>query len=102
MLRLRTDYGARFELPHISSRRSGGVAPVDLADRLINHLLNGGTCSVITGDVLSSTYATCGLKPGTTPTLQLTNRRAIEYTLALHLINLAGSPSQMVCRYAEG
>lgn len=77
------------------------VALTDLADRLRRHLLNGGTCSVQTSDAAASAYATCGLKPGGAPQLQLTNRRRIEYTLSLALLNLAGSPAQMVCRYAD-
>src|SRR5690349_10565202 len=64
-IRLRTDYGARFELRNIPTKLTGGVRLVDIADRLCVHLKNGGTCSVETGDVDGNTYATCGLMPGT-------------------------------------
>lgn len=77
------------------------VPPVEIADRLIYHLRNGGTCSVYTNDAAASQYATCGLRPGTTPQLQLTDRRAMEFTLSLELVNLAGSPTRMMAHYAE-
>lgn len=97
----RTDYGVSFELRHIPSIKVAGVAAVDIADRLIVHLLRGGTCSVETGDVDANTYATCGLMPGTTPELRLDDAGMLEFTLSLSLINLAGSPVRMLCRYAD-
>lgn len=78
-----------------------GVSMLEVADRLRRHLLNGGTCSVFASDIPGSSYATCGLKPGTTPQLALTDARMMEHTMSLHLINLAGSPSQMMVRYTE-
>ena len=72
----------------------------EIADRLCFHLRNGGTCAVYTGDAVGSTYATCSLRPGTEPSLQL-DRRLMESTLQLSLINVAGSPVRMVARYAE-
>jgi hypothetical protein len=98
-MRFRDDYGATFDLEHIPS--TGASSMLSIADRLRRHLLMGGTCAVNTGDVASSAYATCALKPGTTPTLKLSDRQLLEYTLTLHLINVAASPVQMVCRYAE-
>lgn len=99
MFVFRTDYGASFELSQIPVATTGGVRLVDIADRLIAWLLSGGTCAVNTGDVGSSAYATCGLKPGTTPTLTFSDRKNLEYTLTLSLINLAGSPVAMLCHY---
>lgn len=78
---------------------TSGVNLVAIADRLIAHLLNGGTCSVATEDSLARTYATCGLAPGSEPTLRLTDAKHLEYTLSLQLINLAGSPVRMDCVY---
>lgn len=95
----RTDYGASFELRGIPVETSGGVRPVDVAVRLIAWLMSGGTVTVNTGDVESNSYATCGLMPGTTPSLTLTDRKNLEYTLSLSLINLAGSPAPMLCHY---
>jgi hypothetical protein len=99
MFKLVDSFGASFELRGIPVKAATGVRLVDVADRLIYHLLNGGTCAVTTGDVDSSTYATCGLMPGTSPSLTMTDSRLLEYTLALALINLAGSPARMVCHY---
>lgn len=101
LTRIRTSwrYGASFELQNIPVAAVGGVRNVEVADRLIAHLLNGGTCAVNTGDTASTSYATCGLMPGSEPTLAQTNRGPIEYSLTLAVINLAGSPSQMFCRY---
>lgn len=76
------------------------LAQIDVADRLIYHLQNGGQCTVATGDAANSAYATCGLRKGTAPSLQL-DRRTMEYTLSLQLLNTAGSPARMLARYAE-
>lgn len=101
MTRFRTSwqYGASFELRFIPIAASGGNRLVEIADRLIAHLLNGGTCAVNTGDSGSNSYATCGLMPGATPTLAQMSAGPLEYSLSLAVINLAGSPVQMVCRY---
>jgi hypothetical protein len=99
MFVFRTDYGATFELTQIPVAVVGGVRSVDVAARLIAWLMRGGTCTVATGDVETNSYATCGLMPGTTPTLTLSDKRSLEYTLSLALINLAGSPVALVCHY---
>lgn len=96
---LRTDYGASFELRSIPVATVGGVRLVEIADRLILHLLKGGTCAVNTGDASSSSYATCGLMPGSSPSLTQTRADLLEHSLSLSLINLAVSPVAMVCRY---
>ncbi len=97
----RDDYIVDFQLPHISSIESGGVAMTDIAARLIAWLLIGGQCSVTTGDADSNVYPTCGLNPGTKPTLKLTDSPVIEYTLTLSLVNLAANPAPLLCRYAN-
>lgn len=91
-------YGATFEVRGLGMGAAGASA-LDIADRLIGHLLSGGTCGVTTEDALGSTYATCGLMPDTEPALALANPRTIEYTLSLALINLADSPVPMICHY---
>lgn len=95
----RTDYTAAFDLAQIPVAKVNGERLVDYADRLIAWLLQGGTCSVNTGDVEANSYATCGLAPGETPGLTLTDRVNLEYTLHLALLNLAASPTRMVCHY---
>lgn len=93
MLVVREDWGATFELRKIP------VTQVDLADRLSRHLKRGGTCTVNTGDSASRSYATCGLASGAKPSITQADARNQEYTLALALVNLASSPTQMICRY---
>jgi hypothetical protein len=100
MIKFRDDFGASFSLTQIPVATVGGVRLVDVAARLIAWLMAGGTCTVNTGDVSGSSYATCGLMPGTTPTLQLTDRINLEYSLNVSLINVAASPVAMVCHYA--
>ena len=73
---------------------------VDVADRLAYHLENGGTCEVDTGDYDGNIYATCGLAPGATASPPvLSDKKNLEYTLSLSLVNLAGSPARMRCHY---
>lgn len=102
MFQTRDDFGASFELRKIPVETASGVSMAAIADRLRRHLLLGGQCSVATGDTTPHTYATCGLKPGTTPQLTMSDPKNIEYTLSLVLINLAVSPVQMVCNYRGG
>jgi hypothetical protein len=99
MFRERDDFGASFELRHIPVAAVGGIRLVEIAERFIYHLLNGGACAINTGDASASAYPTCGLMPGTTPTLSLSNPATLEYTLSVAVINIAGSPVRMVCRY---
>lgn len=95
----RTDYMASFELAKIPVETTGGQRLVDIANRLKRWLNSGGTCTVNTGDVESNSYATCGVAPGTKAKLTLTDRKNLEYTLTLSLVNLAVSPVDMVCHY---
>lgn len=96
-LTLRTDYGASFDMPGL---RMGDEAdaPLDIADRLVAHLINGGTCAVYTEDALGSTYLNCSLLPRTTPALRQTDARHLEYALSVSLLNLDGA--RMIAHYA--
>jgi hypothetical protein len=89
----RTDHLATFEIRYIPASR--------LADflRLQNHLLRGGVVAVTTGDSLGSTYATCVLAPETTPSIMQMDAQELEYTFGVTLLNVAGSPVRMICRY---
>lgn len=100
MFVVRTEYGASFELAAIPSLKVAGVAQSDLADRLIAWLMQGGTCTVNTGDADANVYTSVGLKPGSTPSLRLTDRQMMEYTLSLSVIAL-GASSAMLCRYSS-
>lgn len=99
MFRTRIQYGCHFEIHGLGMGGSAGSA-LDIANKLKAHLMGGGQCAVYTEDALGSTYATCGLMPGTEPEITPTNSRAIEYAMRLSLINLAGSPVEMICHYA--
>lgn len=99
-LRLRDDFGCSFDLTQIPVATTGGQRLVDIAARLVYWLQNGGTCAVNTADNESNSYATCALMDGTTPSLVLSDKRNLEYTLTLSLVNVAGSPARMVCHYA--
>jgi len=87
----RTDKIASFEIAGIPN------TDVDIAQRLIDHLLNGGTCALDTGDG-THTYSECGLAPNTEPELTLEDRTALEYRFRVTLINL-GSSASMLCEY---
>lgn len=93
VFRFRRDYGARFALAEIP------LTHLPVALRLKSHLLNGGTVRVDTEDSFDRSYATCGLWPETMPTIELTDARAMTYTLSLALLNLAASPEPMLCEY---
>ena len=99
--RYRMDFGASFALEGISAHIQSGVFMPDVADRLIAHLMDGGTCGVNTQDNGAHTYATCGLLPGTTPALTMSDPHALEYTLSLAVLNLAAVPTQMICHYGR-
>jgi hypothetical protein len=86
----RNDYLASLELPFLQA------STLAVALRLKRHLLNGGTCTVTTGDNGSNVY-TCRLAPGSAPEIEYTDRRMVEYTLKLRLKNTAAAP--LVCIY---
>lgn len=85
------EHGASFELRGIAMGAVVG-GPLDIANRLVAHLLNGGTCEVHLEDTPDASYDNCCLKPETTPTLTQTDATHLEYTLALAVINLDGDP----------
>jgi len=88
--------------PHLRTAGAAKTASmVEVADRLVYHLRNGGTCYVAPNDAALSSYATCSIKPGTVPRLQLSDRRTMEFTLSLQLINTAVSPTRMLAHFGE-
>lgn len=73
---------------------------IDVADRLAYWLENGGTCQVEAGDMAANIYPNCGLAPGASAqSLTLSDKRNVEYTLSLSLVNLDASPQRMRCYY---
>lgn len=101
MFRNRDDFSCHLELHHIPSTKTGGVSKYEIAERLVYHLLNGGTCTVNTGDVDSNSYATCCLKRDGVADVSLMDAAMLEYKLTLDLLNIAASPAMMFCRYAD-
>lgn len=93
---LRTQYGASFELRMIPQRTVSATRMDAIANRLINHLLRGGSCTVNTGDTDTAAYSTCYLWPGSEPSLTLSDPNQLEYTLSLMLFNTS---TAMVCHY---
>lgn len=95
--------GRRHMWPHRSDRMASfeiaGIpnTDTDIAQRLIDHLLQGGTCAVDTGDGVH-TYSECGLAPDTAPELVLDDRVTLEYRFRVTLINL-GDSNPMLCEY---
>ena len=87
----RTDYGASFEIAGIAN------TDVDIALRLMAHLIEGGTITVNTADVNTTSYSNCCLAPETMPELTLEDRAMLEYTLKLTVVNLSGAA--MLCEY---
>ena len=93
MFTFRTDYGASFTMNDIPNTSMATML------RCQAHLLGGGTVSVATGDNASWTYATCCLAPDGDVTITLTDKTALLYSMSFTLINIAGSPSAMLCIY---
>lgn len=93
MFRFRTDYMASFSIEHIP------MASLDIVVRFVEHMLRGNTCSVYTEDLAARTYTTCGLAPGTDISVQSEDRTEQWYRLDITVINLAVSPTAMLCVY---
>lgn len=100
LYRFRTSWrhGASFQVAGVQTGAFLGSS-LDVANKLRAHLLNGGTCSVYTEDTFQTTYLLCGLMPGTMPSIQMTDRRTIEFSMQLSLINLDLNPDEMVVHY---
>lgn len=95
MFPFRTDYTAKFELPEIPQ------TTMDIMLRLKSWLENGNTCAVYTEDTSSRSYATCGLVEGGQISLKRTSDQDLVWTISLDVVNLAGSPGQMLCVYSN-
>lgn len=95
--RLGTVYGCSFELSKIPQRTTDTFRYVTIADRLIAHLLNAGSCTVNTGDSDTASYSSLYLMPGLQPSLTLVDPNQLEYTLSLALFSPAGT--RLVCHY---
>lgn len=88
---------ASFQLSKIPSRTTGGLRYLTIADRLIAHLLNAGSCTVNTGDTDTTIHTSLYLVPGFEPTIALSDPNQLEYTLTLALFSPSGT--RLVCNY---
>jgi len=93
MFKFRTDYIASFSIDHIPMSYLSTVV------RFMEHMYNGNTCAVYTEDDASRSYATCGLAAGAEISIQSEDRSEQWYRLDVTLINLAASPTMMLCAY---
>lgn len=91
---VRRQYGAAFEVRPLYA---GGQAPsdLDIAERIVAHLRDGGTCALYTEDADAAEYTNCALWPGSVPSIRQIDPRTLEYALSIHLINLAGAAMTM-------
>ena len=93
MFPFRTDYLASFDVPELPN------SMLSIALRLKAWLEAGNTCHVYTEDSGARDYATCGLAEGASVTLKCTDKVQFLWTLSLTIVNLAGSPTAMLCLY---
>lgn len=94
MFTFRTDYGASFTMNDIPNTKMDDML------RCQAHLLGGGTVAVYTTDSSSRTYATCCLAPDGDVGITLQDKNVLTYSMSFTLINIAGSPSAMLCIYS--
>jgi hypothetical protein len=81
----RTDYAASFSIVGIPNTSQATVL------RLIRWLESGGVVTVNTGDASNRTYTSCYLPKGAHPSFTLSDKRFLEYTLSLTLVNVAAA-----------
>lgn len=95
MFTFRTDYGASFTMNDIPNTSMSTML------RCQAHLLGGGTVAVYTEDsgTPARSYATCCLAPDGDVSITLQDKNVLLYSMSFSLINIAGSPSAMLCIY---
>lgn len=93
----RTQFDVEFRIDNIPTRGTlGGADPLETAQRLVAHLLRGGTCDVTTEDDGSRVYLGAWLTDGATPSLDLQDASAKTFSLTLPLTQLS---APWICRY---
>jgi hypothetical protein len=88
----RTDYGASFSMTDIPNTSMATML------RLQAHLLGGGTCTVTVADGTNGPY-TCCLAPDGDVSIALQDKNVLLYSMSFSVINIASSPSAMLCQY---
>lgn len=87
----RIDYAATFTLDKIPNTSQATVL------RLIRHLEGGGVITINTGDTANRTYTSCYLPKGAHPSFTLADRKTLEYSLSLTVVNTAAA--DLLCVY---
>jgi hypothetical protein len=88
----REDFTASFQIEHLPLTQLANVS------RFMRWALQGNTFTVNTQDKTNKTY-TCRLRPETMPTLTMTDRVVLEYTLDLSVISAASPTVFLACEY---
>lgn len=88
----RIDYGASFELPGIARSSEAVLQLFKL------HADAGGIFTVTTADTESNVYSECAMAPGALVEFVL-DRRTLEFTLVLDVINVAAAPEALRVLY---
>lgn len=88
----RTDYGASFTMNDIPNTSMGTML------RLQAHLLGGGTCTVTVDDGTNGPY-TCCVAPDGDVSITLQDKNLLLYSMSFTVINIASSPTAMLCQY---
>jgi hypothetical protein len=91
----RTDYVASFQIEHLKATDMATVM------RWKIHAMKGCEFVVATEDDASRTY-TCWLRPDTEPTIELTDRTNIEYTLSVEVMSADTPTVPLECVYSTG
>jgi hypothetical protein len=90
----RQDYVASFQIEHIP------VTSLPTVIRWKNWALQGCEFLVYTEDTQNRFYI-CRLVPDTTPTIEMSDREALEYTLSLEVMSADLPPVLLECTYRE-
>jgi hypothetical protein len=90
----RQDYAASFQIEHIP------VTALPTVIRWKNWAMKGCEFWVYTEDTQSRFYL-CRLRQDTTPTIEMSDREALEYTLSLEVVSAVSPPELLECTYRE-
>jgi hypothetical protein len=83
----RTDFVASFELRDIPN------TTMEAALAVLAHIASGGTFTVHTDDAAARSYPNCVLAPDADPpSLKLSDKQALRYSVAVTALNLDGAP----------
>lgn len=90
----RQDYVASFQIENIP------VTDLPTVIRFKNWAMKGCEFYVYTEDTQNRFYL-CRLRPDTEPTLEMSDRTTLEYTLSMEVMSAAQPPELLHCTYRE-